>query len=482
MALAALLLASYSMLLPAQAPPATPVVARATPQLWVDARRGDDAAGDGSADRPWKTLAKAFATRERMEEAWVEVRLHVGAALAAGGEPFPLLLPAGVRLVGWGSQVSELVGNEGQPVVVLPKEGRVALESVVVRGGATGIATQAGGKGTLEVALVDVVIEKSAVAIDLTAAEGTLVVRGDGVRTAATSIGLHADAGARLELDLARSTFRGGEQGLLIDDGRAKGDWPARAVRLDGCRFDGNESAGFVRRGVLGGEPAAPPWRLDRCEFRGARIGLALEIPGGDVPLAVRDCLFRENANFGASLVGSGALLPGELLFERCDFRWNGVGAQLLATGRTTTLRDCRFEDSIGIGLEFGTFTGEHARLAATRCLFARNGAAGLFAICERPEGMEVVIEQCTAVDNRGSGFERKNRKFGSGTVRLARSIACGNAADLVKIEAAETVGCFVGGDPRFVDRARRDYRLAADTPARDDAGPLGALPVAAGG
>jgi hypothetical protein len=478
MVLAALLLSSLAALMQAQPPPAVAV----TPQLWVDARRGDDAAGDGTADRPWKTLAKAFATRGKMEEAWVEVHLHVGAATAAGGEPFPLLLPAGVRLVGWGSAVSELVGNEGQPVVVLPIEGRVALESVAVRGGSVGIATQAGGKATLEVALVDVAIEKSEIAIDLTAAEGTLVVHGDGVRTAATSIGLHADAGAPLVLDLARCVFRGGEQGMVLDDGRAKGDGPARTVHLDGCRFDGSANVGFVRRGAQGGEAAGAPWRFEGCEFRGARIGLAFELPGGDVPFVARDCRFRENANFGAAIVGSGALLPGELLFERCDFRWNGVGAQLLATGRTATLRDCRFEDSIGIGLNFGTFTGEHSRLSATRCLFARNGAAGLFAICERPEGMDVAIEQCSAVDNRGAGFERKNRKFGTGTVKVVRSIACGNAADLVRIEANEAVGCFVGGDPRFVDRARRDYRLKGDTPARDDAGPLGALPIAAGG
>lgn len=452
----------------------------AVPRIHVDARRGKDATGDGSAELPFQTLAKAIALRAAMEEPWVEIALAVGFHGEASGEALPVLLPAGVRVVGAGSESCELGGREGQPVVVLPKEGRVALESVALRGGAIGIACEPGGRAPLEVELVDVRIEGSATALDLRSAAGPLALQADGLRTRATGVGLHADAGAPLNLALRRCLFAGGEEGLLLDDGRAQADGPARELSLSDCRFEGCANAGFVRRGGDGRERVTLPWRFERCEFRGARFGLALELPGGDVPLQVRDCRFEGNANFGASLVGSGEVREGATRFERCTFRWNGIGAQFLATGRPIEVDGCRFEDSIGIGLMVGNFTGARASLRLRDSLVAANGATGLFVICERPDGLAVAVERCTIADNRGAGVEKKNRKFGTSALALARCVVAGHAADLVKLEPAEFAGCHVGGDPRFRARERRDYRLADDSPARDAEGPLGAPAVPA--
>lgn len=448
------------------------------PQIWVDARAGSDAAGDGSADRPFQTLVKAFAVRGRMEEAWVEVRLHVGSHARAAGEAVPILMPSGVRLVGHGTGSTELVGIAEAPVVVLPPDGRVAIESVSVRGGSVGIAAS-GKSGTLALDLVDVAVSEVGVALDLTPAKGSLAVRIDGLRTRATQIGLHADAGAALDLVIARSTFAGGEEGLVLDDGRAAGGAPERHVALRDCEFVESSGAGCVRRGALGREGDGAPWTFDRCAFRGARIGLLLEPPSGDLPVLVRDSSFRENLSVGLSLVGSGTPLSGSSRIERCEFRWNGVGAQLFAVGREVALDHCTFEDSIGNGLAVGALVQGSMRVAATHCLFACNGGAGLFASCEPPAVLALALERCTAVDNRGSGFELRQRKPGTVAVHLARSIAVGNGVDVAKFDASMLEACHVGGDPGFVDRARRDWRLEPSTAAQDASGPFGALPIA---
>ena len=130
----------------------------------------------------------------------------------------------------------------------------------------------------------------------------------------------------------------------------------------------------------------------------------------------------------------------------------------------------------MGIGLNVGNWVGDHSILRARRCLFAHNGAAGLFGICERGHGIDVALDHCTVVDNRGSGVGSGDEEHGSGTWRLTRCIVAGNAGDLLKIEAGDVQECFVGGEPRFRDRAGRDYRLATDSPARTGDGVLGAL------
>ncbi len=473
--------ALLALLLPSARSSNAPLAeAAAPPRLWIDARRGKDVGGDGSQEQPFQTIAKALSVRALMEEEWVELRLQVGFYAAASGEPMPVVLPSGVRLVGYGPGSCELGGKEGQPVVLLPRHGRVAIESVALRGGSVGIEAQPGGSAPLEVQLVDVRIEEVPVAVELSAAQARVHLRADGLRTKAASIGLHAGAGAPLSIDLSRCTFSGGTEGLVLDDSRVPPEGALRDVALRDCRFEGSEAVGFVRRGANGHEQTRAPWLFERCEFRGARMGMMFELPGGDVPLVVRDCTFLENTNFGVSSVGSGTTLDGVTRFERCTFRWNGIGAQFLAAGRAVELDGCRVEDSIGIGLLFGNFTGARSTLRARDSTIVGNGAAGVFAICEQQNGIDVALAQCTIADNRGSGVERKDRKFGSGTITLTRCVVSGNATDVVKIEPAQQQQCHVGGDPRFRARERRDYRLADDTPARDSDGPFGALSAAA--
>ncbi len=436
-------------------------------EIHVDARRGDDR-GDGSSDQPFATIRKALALHAKTPERGAVLHLGLGHYGADTNEALPVRLPANVRLVGYGSRICEIVGVAGQPVIEAPASGAIAVESVALRDGSVGVAAAAGdARSTADVTLVDVAIEDCERGVDLSPARGAVALRADGLRVRKAKEGLLAGGAAALTLALTRSSFVACREGVVLSTEGAPDEGPSQSLTLRSCRFDGNDEAGLVRRGKDGRSRATTPWLVESSSFRGSRIGLSLEIPGADVPFVIRDCLFAENENFGLALVGSGDALQGSSTIVGCRFRWNGVGAQLLTLGRELDLVDCRFEDSIGVGLSFGNWVGDRSILRATRCLFARNGGAGIFGLCEREDGIDVALDGCTIADNRGSGIERKNRKRGSGPWLLTNCVVAGNAPDLVKIEPAELRDCFVGGDPRFVDRAGRDYRLADDSPAR---------------
>jgi hypothetical protein len=439
-------------------------------EIHVDPRGGDDK-GDGSVDRPFATIHRALALQALAPQRETVVRLGLGHFGADRGETLPILLPANVKIVGAGSKVCEVTGPIELPIFVLPASGTVSIESLVVRGGAVAFqATKSEGsdrKSTLDVSLVDVAVEECPLGIDLAAARGRLALRGDGLRMRATQKGLVAAGAAELALSLRRSLFAGGTDGIELTTEGAPEEGPSHALELIDCRFDGPEVAGLARRGKDGRNRAPRPWRIERCSFRGGRFGLLLELPGGDVPLEVVDCTFEECADVGLSSAGSGAGSGGEgarpTKLERCRFRWNAIGAQLHDVGGGVELADCRFEDSIGAGLSFASFGKAPLRLRAERCLLARNGA-GVTGVCVAAERLDAELDRCTIADNARSGVQRAR---GPVSFRLSRCVVAGNRRDLDGLAEDATVDCFVGGDPGFVDRAGRDWRLQPGSPAR---------------
>jgi hypothetical protein len=449
----------------------------ATMEVNVSQSDGSDTAGDGSAERPFATLRRALERRAKEPERRAGIRLGLGSYGGDRGDAFPMRLPDHTRIVGFGSHTCELVGREGQPLFELPADGTVAIESLLLRGASAAIVAAAGdGKSAVELALVDVAIDGCARGIDFAPARGRVALRADGLRVSHARSGLAASGAAELTLSLDDCEFAACDDGVAITSDGAPAAGPWQAVALRECRFDGNAGSGLVRRGSDGRNRAPQPWTIESSCFRGNRCGLSFEIPGGDVPFRIGDCVFTGNDVAGMAIVGSGAALAGTSRVEGCRFRWNGVGAQLLTMGRPLEVERCRFEDSTGIGLNVGNWVGDHSSLRARRCLFAHNGAAGLFGVCEREHGIDVALDRCTVVDNRGGGVASEDEGHGSETWRLTRCIVAGNATDLENVAQTGVKECLVGGDPRFRDRAARDYRLAADSPARTADGVLGAL------
>ena len=494
----------------------------------VDARSGDDAAGDGTPDKPFRTIGRALALQAQTPERAADIHLglgHYGRRFPAPStdpdeisaaqkkaideerakdrEVVPIVLPPDVSLVGFGSAVCEIAGEEGKPLIVLPDRGECRLSGVTLLGAATAVAAPAVAAGErLLVRAADLSIRGCADAFDFEpaqppaagAAPATIALRADGLRVRGAKRSLHATGALRVDLDLDRCVFRDGGEGLSLEvrGAPAAGAW--QALTLTGCRFERMNVAAVRRSGKSALPADAPRWTIAGCAFTGNQVGLALEVNNGDLPLTLRDCEFQENELYGATLVGSGDPLDGATTFERCRFRWNGIGVNLLSCGRPVELSECRVEDSTGNGIFAACFVGKRTRLSLARCVLACNGAAGLFALTEVKEGIDVALDHCTVADNRGHGVERKTRKAGTGEVKLARCVVAGNAVDLVKVGPEDVQECLVGagpfdehgsaaGDPKFLRRSERDFRLAGDSPARRADGPLGAPDeVASGG
>jgi len=496
--------------------------------LHVDARSGDDAGGDGTPDRPFRTIARALVLQAKTPDRATDIHLGLGhygrafpaptidpydtdaahrraieEARAADREVVPIVLPPNVSLAGFGAAVCEIGGEAGKPLLVLPDHGECRLSGVTLLGGSAAVSVPAVAAGErLLVRAADLALRDCDDGFDLApaappandAAPGTVALRADGLRVRGAKRGVHATGALRVELDLDRCIFRDGGEGLSLDAGGAPAAGAWQALTLTGCCFERMNVAALRRHGSTALPADAPRWTIERCSFTGNQVGVALEVKNGDQPLALRDSEFLENVLYGVSLVGSGDPLEGATTLERCLFRWNGIGVNLLSCGRPVELSDCRVEDSTGNGIFAGVFVGKRTRVALARCVLACNGACGLFGLTEVKEGLDLALDQCTVADNRGHGVERKIRKAGSGEVALARCIVAGNAVDLVKVGVEDVRDCLVGagefaergsavGDPKFLRRSERDFRVASDSPARRADGLLGAPDeVASGG
>jgi Protein of unknown function (DUF1565) len=80
--------------LPPTAPPLT--------TLNVNPKTGDDTTGNGSTDKPFKTLTKALAVVKSSITTGLTVQLQPGAYTRASGEIFPIVIPTGVTIDGSG--------------------------------------------------------------------------------------------------------------------------------------------------------------------------------------------------------------------------------------------------------------------------------------------------------------------------------------------------------------------------------------------
>jgi hypothetical protein len=81
--------------------------------LFVDAKTGSDATGNGSSPKPYKTLTKAvevLTSSKSLSPSGVTITLASGDYNAANGEKFPIVIPTAVTLMGMGYGTGPLSG------------------------------------------------------------------------------------------------------------------------------------------------------------------------------------------------------------------------------------------------------------------------------------------------------------------------------------------------------------------------------------
>ncbi len=469
--------------------PSSAQEAQTSSQEWyVSARLEEGVVSDGSSEKPFRSIREALEKARGSGEQPVVIHLDVGTYGKNSGDEFPLMLPRRCHFRGYGSRSTTLEGDPDKPVFLLPKGGIHVLRALRIEGGARGVAFETGplSSDRSMLHLFDVSIARCDAGVEGSAG-GSITISADGLRVASCDRGLFIASGANLSLTLVRSALSRNRDALLIEGSRA-----VVSISCDDCSFADQEGCGVRCTG--GATPDCPkPWRFEGCVFERNGIGVSLEIPGGDVPLELFDCRFSENEQFGLALVGGGAPLEGCTRVEDCRFRWNGIGLHLLSCGRPVQISRCRVEDSVGNGVFCGLFVGQRSAVELRHSVLAGNGAAGLFGLSEVKDGLSLKVDHCTIADNLQSGIERKHRKLGSILLRVENSIVAFNARDLLRIEPAEVEGCLIRepgldgpsaaltGDPLFLDREARDYRLAPDSPAIREGKALGALEAGAG-
>jgi hypothetical protein len=223
-----------------------------TPAIWVDASAAEP--GDGSADRPFRTLTAALAPRAR-------IRIRTG--MYEG----PFSLPDDVALEGQGNVV---LFSERAPVTV--KATRAKFNDIFIQGGAVGLEVTEG-------------VEASQLRLSGQRELGAVVRKGASLRMLDSSLdgtvpdidGIVAEPGSSVTL---KNVFVTGAFRRAINSVEA-------VVALDGARFLGSKEAVHGERGtvtlenvtVAGGRGpaiflAGATATLKRIEVQGHEYGL----------------------------------------------------------------------------------------------------------------------------------------------------------------------------------------------------------------
>jgi hypothetical protein len=229
-----------------------PVTGTCTQDLCVDPQNGDDAAGDGSAAHPFRTLTRAL----QAVSAGQTIGVHSGTADLMNGESFPLQIPADVTVKTIDSATEAIISG-GNPTFTC--SGGATVSGFDVQPQGTAFALTASGRitidrNTIHAAAVPAVVfetdgvelaaasnwfvgtRSTAVAVDTQDASATLLLERNaysgqlacGLRLRAgaqaelvdelftdVEVGIHADSGATL---IARLTvIDGGTVGVQID-------------------------------------------------------------------------------------------------------------------------------------------------------------------------------------------------------------------------------------------------------------------------
>lgn len=436
------------------AAPAVPTAVGTT--VVASALRGDDAAGDGTAAAPFRTLTRALA--EAAKQAPCTVEAEVGTY--GEGETLPLALVPGVDLRGFGSQSTRLEGRgtllrwaapAAEASLAAPE---VRLEGLALAGDGAGIVVHAAGGARGRLLLADLSVEGFQTGISLQAdGAGELEFRADGLRSQECLEGLKVLGDGRHSIAISDSTFHGGQVGIALDAeiGAEIGATAAthHALAITGSRFHDCVQAGLRRSGACGRN--AGSFLVDLSDFERCGIGIELQQPAGDVPIDVTRCSFVGNSSFGLQLVGQAGDPNLSHWIAWNTFRANGVGLHLSNSQVTCRLWRNRVHDSAGIGVFLANFMSTPGRVELAENWITDNGNAGLFVLADG-RAIEIACRGDVLARNRASGIERKDRRLAKSTLAFESCTVVGNRPDLSKIAPGEVRGSTFAAGAEFAD------------------------------
>ena len=448
--------------------------------LYASARRGS-ADGDGSEERPLRSLTGAL-ERARALDGVGRVELDLGEYSADTGEAFPIRVPAGWRLRGLTSAETRIIVPDGRVGLLAertpgsaagdsdavsgeqpPSLGPSRWEELSVIGGKVAVFVEPGA----ELELRDVRLRGCDTGVVLPGTDPasdsrTIRCRGQSVRIEAKGDGISIADGARASLALIDGELRGGRRGVVL----LPGDLGTRVqLQLHEVSFLDCAYGGLVAETDGGGLCAEDGWEVRRCRFVRCDQGIVLA-PGATIPaVEVHDSEFLDNRRFGIEARGARNGAPLRVTSSR--FRGNGIGLHSINLASALRVERCRFESNVGAGIFVGSFLSEVVNVHLRDCWILHNGASGVFAVSD---GSNLVVraEWCTISGNRTAGVERRERHAGEGRFSLAGCVVAGNTKDLEKIAADELRDCWIGavdGAPGFRDPDRGDFSLDPEGP-----------------
>ncbi|KAA3607850.1 MAG: DUF1565 domain-containing protein [Planctomycetota bacterium] len=448
-------------------------------EVFISSRQGDDQSGDGTQNKPFRSIHQALQAQDRQADRPLKLILDIGRYDAEHGEVFPLRLPPGTHLWGWTPEYTLLDGGGTETLLVLEDgstDSTFRLQSLRLQNAGTAVAAGDGSsRSAIQLQTRDVQIEQCGNAI-----AGLGSAPGDRAdlsfsRFRNCRAGLWLQGSGPLALELKECDFEDNQDGVLVQgDFRSSPSW-----RLNHCRFRRQKRHGLFVDGSFGQGPAQG-LHLVSCQFEGnGEGGLSLTVPAGDTPIRVQACQFRYNRLFGLGLAGRNPG-SGTSVVEDCLFISNGVGLHLAQVQMPMQIRRCRIQGNVGNGIFAASSPVVSCRVQVSACLLVENGSSGFYGLSDGL-GLQATLASCTIAGNRASGVERRDKHKGSSEFQLLDCLVSDNALNLKNILAEELRHCQVNffpldeesgtgnfaGEAAFVNPQAGDYRLKTGSQAR---------------
>jgi len=433
---------------------------------YVNASTGSNTPGNGSQANPWKTITYALG---QISASGNTVRIAAGTYDTNLGETFPILLIDGVSLIGAGSDVS-IVDAKGTNTVI--KAVSIIDPTTVVKG----LAIQGGGNTNQGGGLF--ITAGSALKVD-----GCKITSNNvSTATAAKRYG-----GGIYILNSSPTILNCEISGNTVMATRAPTDPSDFGAYGAGVAIAGNSSPQLQQNVIRDNEA--------QNSFFALAYGAGVYVAGSATPLLesntiLRNMLRRLYATSGTTLGAGISIENSSGVYTSNAITSNGIKADYgsLTTSSGVYIAGSSSKPKILRNVVAGnTDHGIWCELSATPTILnntiAENTGDGIYLLGASPDS---IVNNIFAL-NSNYGIEEGSASSDPGRVQY--NLFYANSTALYRDEAstdyvsATTLNSGVAecknnlaGDPQFVDRANRDYRLRLGSPAIDAGNPGSAL------